>query len=362
MNVHQSRGFISSDPSGPRRKEQAIEIILRDAEADRNRRYFDRIQLWHRALPEYDLEDVDTSVEFLGRTLALPLLISSMTGGRGERLRRINHNLARAAELCGVAMGVGSQRVMIEHPETAASFDLRPVAPTTVLLSNLGAVQLNYGYGIEQCRRVVEHLRADALIFHCNPLQEAVQPEGQTRLGGLVRKIGAIAAELPVPVVVKEVGAGVSPADAEALWTAGIRILDVAGAGGTSWSRIEGHRRRAAGVGDDLGQTFQDWGVPTPIALRALAPFRERGMTLIASGGIRSGVDMVKAMALGASLVGVARPFLAPAMESAERVVELIRRFEREFRVALWLTGLRSARELIGRTDLLLPRELEDGT
>lgn len=343
-----------TDGATSRRKDEAIEILRADPGADRQRHYFDAFRLRHRALPDLDLSEVDPSVEFLGRRLSFPLLISSMTGGSSERLGRINRHLAEAAERCGVAMGVGSQRVMLEHPEAGGSFDLRPVAPTALLFANLGAVQLNYGLGLAECRRVVDHLRADALIFHCNPLQEAVQPEGQTRFRGLAKRIGEIAAELPVPVIVKEVGAGISPEDVQALLAAGVRIIDVAGAGGTSWGRIEHHRRRAAGIDDDLGLRFEDWGTPTPQALLSLAPYRGR-ITLIASGGIRNGIDIAKAVVLGASLAGLARPFLEPAIESADRVIAEIRRLQREFTVAMWLTGARTLADLAGRTERLLP-------
>ncbi|MCX7818312.1 MAG: type 2 isopentenyl-diphosphate Delta-isomerase [Kiritimatiellae bacterium] len=346
------------DPASatPRRKEEAIEILRADPDTDRRRHYFDHIRLTHRALPDVNLDEVDTSVEFLGRRLSFPLLISSMTGGSSDRLRQVNRNLAAAAEAAGVAMGVGSQRVMLEHPEAADSFDLRPVAPTAVLMANLGAAQIARGWGLTECRRVVDHLRADALIIHCNPLQEAIQPEGQPRFRGVVERIAEIAAELPVPVIVKEVGCGISPTDAERLLAAGVRILDIAGAGGTSWSRIEDHRRRASGVHDHLGETFQDWGIPTPLALRLLRPFRPRA-TLIASGGIRNGLDIAKAVVLGATLAGIARPLLAPAMESAERVRAEIERLRREFALAMWLCGARCFHDLFDREDRLLPED-----
>ncbi len=348
-------------PSGSatrRRKEEAIDAFRDDPGIERGGRHFDRIRLVHRSLPEVDLEEVDTSCEFLGRRLSFPLLISSMTGGSSNRLRRINRNLAEAAQACRVAMGVGSQRVMLEHPEAADSFDLRPLAPDIPLMGNIGAVQLNLGVGVAECRRLVDHLQADALIVHCNALQEAVQPEGQTRFGGAIQRIGELVRGLPVPVVVKEVGAGMSPADASRLLEAGVRIVDVAGAGGTSWSRVEDHRRRAAGIADGLGRAFEDWGIPTPLALELLRPLRGR-LTLIASGGVRSGVDMAKAVVLGASLVGLARPFLEPAMESAGHVIEVIERLRREFRLAMWLTGARTIAELCGNDALRLPDPTE---
>ncbi len=336
------------------RKAEGIDIIRADPETDRRQRGFDAFRLAHRALPELDLAEVDTSTSFLGKRLSFPLLISPMTGGHGERLVLLNRRLAAAAEAEGVAMGVGSQRVMFTHPASRASFDLREAAPHALLFANLGAVQLNYGFGAEQARAAVDVLRADALCLHLNPLQEVIQPEGNTNFSGLAARIGGTAAQLDVPVIVKEVGSGLSAADAERLLEQGIRHVDVAGAGGTSWSRIEQRRAEQAGIKGRTGYVFQDWGWPTPLALQALAPLRGR-LTLIASGGLRSGVDMAKAMVLGASLCGLAAPFLHAALESDRAVEDLIRQLRNEFRAAMFLTGTRRAEDLVGRAELLAP-------
>ncbi|HOW98284.1 MAG TPA: type 2 isopentenyl-diphosphate Delta-isomerase [Kiritimatiellia bacterium] len=333
------------------RKLAHLRIIESDPDSDRRRHYFDAIRLKHRALPELNLAEVDPSIEFMGRRLSFPLLISSMTGGDHEILRRINRNLAIAAEKAGVAMGVGSQRVLFSNPAARASFEIRPHAPTTLLLANLGAVQLNRGFGIEECREALAVSGADALCLHLNPLQEAVQPRGDTDFAGLAEKIGGIVRALGRPVVVKEVGAGISREDAELLLRAGVRYVDVAGAGGTSWSRVE-HHSLAESEDDPLGLVFQDWGIPTPDALRALNPCRDR-LTLIASGGLRNGIDLVKALALGASLCGMAAPFLRPAMESAEAVGMLLARLKREFTTALFLLGIRRAADLVGNESVL---------
>lgn len=337
------------------RKVQHISIINEDRDTDRKKFHFDAVHLTHRALPGISLADIDPSIEFLGRTLSFPLLISCMTGGAHEMIRTINRNLAEAAEAEGVAMGVGSQRVMFSSPEARDSFALRDKAPNAVLLGNLGAVQLNKGFGVRQAREAVELLNADGLVFHLNPLQEAVQPEGDTNFAGLSEKIREVVQALaPCPVIAKEVGAGISAADAEELVRAGITIIDVAGSGGTSWSRIE-HHRAGAERDDDLGLVFQDWGIPTPEALRQLSPMRPK-VTLIASGGIRSGLDMVKAMVLGASLCGMAKPFLKPAMTSADEVRKLIRKVRREFVTAMFLLGAADIGGVRGRDDLLLSR------
>lgn len=308
-------------------------------------RFFDAYAFEHEALPEIDMAEVDLGVRFLGKHLQAPLLVSCMTGGT-EQAARINRNLALAAERAGVALGVGSQRKALEDPVTAASFEVRDVAPTVPLLANLGAVQLNYGMGLAECRRAVEMIGADALALHLNPLQEAIQPEGQCDFRELLPKIGQVARELGVPVAVKEIGCGLSVRTARALLDEGVRILDTAGLGGTSWARIEA--ARAADL--ELGELFADWGVPTPDSIRQLAEIRRRDqiddMVLIGSGGVRNGIDVAKAIALGADVVGLAQPFLAAAMESAEQVVEKIERTARELRITMFCVGARTLGEL----------------
>ena len=327
-----------------RRKREHLDAIAQDPAIERGDSGFAAICLTHRALPELALDEVDTRCVFLGKTLRLPLLISSMTGGDDPEIRRINHNLAQAAEHCGVALAVGSQRVQFTTPAAAASFRLRDAAPSTVLLANLGAVQLNYGFTAEHCQRAVETLAADGLYLHLNPLQEAVQPEGDTNFAGLATKIAAVVRALPVPVLLKEVGSGLSPAD--------ITLFDLAGRGGTSWSRIEHHRRRDPA--DTLGLTYQDWGLTTAEALR-LNRAAHPDITLIASGGIRNGIDMAKAVLLGAELCGIAAPFLAAAQDSAAAVIAAIKRLEREYRTALYLLGCRDNTALRDNHALLLP-------
>lgn len=338
------------------RKLEHIRAIENDPQTDRDGRFFDDIQLTHRALPEIALADVDTSCDFLGYQLSFPLLISSMTGGDHELVQRINTNLAIAAQQTGVAMAVGSQRVMFSTPDAAASFKLREHAPDVPLIGNIGAVQLNYGLGAEQAQKAVDILQADALYLHLNPLQEAVQPEGDTNFANLAEKITSLASELSVPILLKEVGCGLSPKDIELGLAAGIMHFDVAGTGGTSWSRIEHHRRDD---GSDIGIAFQDWGIPTPLALqmaqRQLSK-TQAGLaaTLIASGGIRNAVDMVKSVILGASLCGMASPFLKPAMESADAVVTEIERIKTAFKTAMFLLGVGDVNTLKGNQSLLV--------
>jgi isopentenyl-diphosphate delta-isomerase len=331
------------------RKIDHVQLVGTHSEIDRQRNYFDRIHLSHRALPELALEEIESSISLMGKSLSFPLLISSMTGGSDDSIVKLNHNLAVAAEATGVALAVGSQRVLLQDPSAASSFALRSSAPDALLIGNIGAVQLNYGVDIQAVEQMVEVMQADALYLHLNPLQEAVQPEGDTNFYGLAAKIGQLVKSLSVPVIVKEVGCGLSAADAELLIEAGVKHIDVAGAGGTSWALVESKRSDQP----ELGELFSDWGIPTPEALRLMQPFSNQ-VELIASGGIRNGIDMAKAMILGASVCGLARPFLAPAQKSPEAVIEVIERLKREFCIALFLLGVESASALIGREELMV--------
>ncbi|MEH6576595.1 MAG: type 2 isopentenyl-diphosphate Delta-isomerase [Amphritea sp.] len=333
------------------RKIEHIRAIERDPETDRDGRYFDRIQLIHRALPEISPQQIDTTVEFLGKKLSFPLLISSMTGGDHALIKTINRNLAIAAERTGVAMAVGSQRVMFTQPAARESFELREYAPTTVLCGNVGAVQLNYGFGLEQCQQAVDCLQADGLYLHLNPLQEAIQPEGDTDFSNLADKIAQIVQQVDVPVLLKEVGSGIGPKDIELGLGAGIKHFDLAGTGGTSWSRIEYHRTK--NPQEKLGLCFQDWGVPTPVALGLAEPYQNKA-SFIASGGLRDGIDMVKSVILGASLCGMAAPFLKPAMVSADAVVQVIEQIRREFVTAMFLLGMSDIKSLYLNRALIL--------
>jgi isopentenyl-diphosphate delta-isomerase len=274
---------------------------------------FERYRFVHQALPEINLSDVDTSLELWGRRLKVPLLISSMTGG-APRAQEINRNLALAAQELGIAMGVGSQRAALQNPGLAPTYQVRQLAPDIPLFANIGAVQLNYTYGVDECRRAVDMIEADALILHLNALQEAVQPEGDTNFAGLADKIARVCKEVGVPVIAKEVGWGISMDAARLLWEAGVSAIDVAGAGGTSWSQVELYRI-PTDRGRLVAEAFTGWGIPTAASLlevqKAGVP---SGGRLFASGGIRNGIDAAKALALGADLVGMARPFLKAAI------------------------------------------------
>ena len=308
----------------------------------------ERYRFTHQALPELDLLAVDTSVTLFGKRLNAPVLVSSMTGGTTEATQ-INRNLALAAEACGLAMGVGSQRAAIEKRETADTFDVRAAAPSLLLFANLGAVQLNYGYGIDQCRRAVDMIQADALILHLNPLQEVLQPEGDVDWRGLLPKIEAVCAALSVPVIVKEVGWGLSADLARRLIDAGVQAIDVAGAGGTSWSQVEMHRAPTTRL-RRLAAAFANWGIPTAESLVDVVGVRRRmgrdDVHVFASGGIRNGQDVAKCVALGADLVGLASPFLRRAVESEAAVVEEMELLIDELRIAMFCAGAGSTAEL----------------
>jgi len=320
------------------RKAEHIRLAL-DRRMQYEDNFFDRYHFEHVALPEIDFDSIDVSQTFLGTKLSAPLLISCMTGGT-EEATRINRNLARAAEETRIAVGVGSQRKALEDSSKIESFRVRPFAPRVPILANLGAVQLNYGYGIEDCRQAVRMIDADALVLHVNPLQEAIQPEGQTNFSGLLDKIGQVASELEVPVIVKEVGAGISRDVARELIDRGISIIDTAGLGGTNWARIEAARAQ----NDPLGELFAGWGIPTPLAIERLREFAE--LTLIGSGGVRNGVDMAKAIACGADVVGLAYPFLVAADESKEQVVAAVHRIVDELKICMFCLGARTIPEL----------------
>jgi isopentenyl-diphosphate Delta-isomerase len=324
------------------RKAEHIELAL-DPRSQLRPSAFDAWRLEHQALPEIDLADVDCATTFLGRELAMPLLVSCMTGGTPQAAQ-INRNLALGAEAAGVALGVGSQRKAIEDPSLAATFRVREVAPSVPLLANLGAVQLNYGFGVAECRQAVEMIGADALVLHLNPLQEALQPEGQGDFSRLAEKIGRVVDGLDVPVIVKEIGCGLSGGVARRLRAVGVTIFDCAGLGGTSWSRIEAWR-----AGDpELGERFAGWGIDTVESIRQLRAVGD--LTIIGSGGVRSGIDAAKAIALGADLAGIAQPFLRAAVESADEVVARLARTRRELEIAMFCCGARRPAELRGVT------------
>jgi len=291
----------------------------------------------HKALPEIDFAKIDTTTRYLGKTLKTPLMISSMTGGTHEAYE-INRVLATAAQEVGMAMGLGSVRAAIEDSALAYTFQVRDVAPDIPLYANLGAVQLNYGYGLEQCKRAVELCEADGLILHFNALQEAVQPEGDSDFSGLLDKVERICRGMQVPVIAKEVGWGFDKETARQLVSVGISAIDVAGAGGTSWSQVEMYRApterhaRVAGA-------FIAWGIPTAYSIQYCSSAAS-SLPIVASGGIRSGIDVAKCIALGAQIAGLAGEFLRAAVQNGvEGVIDISGALTDELRVAMFGSG-----------------------
>ncbi len=313
----------------------------------------ERYRFMHDALPELDLDRIDPATVFLGHRLRSPLLISSMTGGV-EGGWEITHRLAIAAQAFGVAIGVGSQRAAIEDATLARWYQVRDVAPDVLLFANLGAVQLNDGYGVEECRRAVGMIGADALILHLNPMQEALQAEGNRDWSGLLDRIADVCGALEVPVVIKEVGFGISGRVARRLAEAGVAAIDVSGAGGTSWSAVE-HHRAASDRYRRTSETFMDWGIPTATCLR-MARDAAPGVPLIASGGLRTGLDAAKAIALGADLAGFAGSLLRAAASGQDAVDELLGTIVDELRLAMFGVGAGTI-EALRRADLMV----EDG-
>jgi len=333
------------------RKADHIRINLReDVRAKGVDSGFGEYRFLHQALPELDLDAVDTSVDVLGRRLAAPLLISSMTGGTPEA-KAINRTLAEVAQASGLAMGLGSGRALLEHPDVQDTFDVRPLAPDALLMANLGAVQLNKGVTADDCRRLVGRLGADALVLHLNPLQEALQPEGDVSFGGLLGRIEGLCGRLEVPVVVKEVGWGIAPDAVRRLFDAGVAAIDVAGAGGTSWSEVERHRIEDP-VRARVAAAFAGWGISTAEALR-LARAAAPEAPIFGSGGVRGGLDVAKAIALGADLVGMARPFLLAADQGGAAAHDLALELVEVLRIAMFCVGARTIGDLQGTPRLV---------
>jgi isopentenyl-diphosphate delta-isomerase len=322
------------------RKDQHLDIVLQGlGRQDEITTGFEKIRFAHCALPELALADIDLSCTFLDETLAAPLLISSMTGGP-SRAERINTHLAEAAEMLGIPFAVGSQRIAIESAGDAGfGRRLRQLAPKIPIYANFGAVQLAHGFGKKEARAVIEMIEANALYLHLNPLQEALQPEGDRDWRGILDGIAKLARALPVPIIAKEIGCGISGAIARRLVDAGVAAIDVAGAGGTSWALVESERA-LTDRGRAVARSFASWGIPTADALRD-ARAHCADTPLIGSGGIKDGITVAKAIRLGADLAGIAAGTLAPALVSAEAVADHLNGVIDQLRIACFCTGSR---------------------
>ncbi len=323
-----------------KRKADHIHINLEENVRSKRKTGLEQYRFVHEALPELSLTNVDLSLRLFNKDLSAPLLISSMTGGT-DTAAAINRHLAEAAHKTGIALAVGSQRAAIENPSQRDSFAIcRALAPNTLIFANLGAVQLNYGYGIDECRRAVEMIAADALILHLNPLQEALQTSGDTDFSALAKKISKIKQKLSVPLIIKEVGWGISERSARLLADCGVDAIDIAGAGGTSWSQVEMYRAPTQ-FGRQLAAPFADWGINTADSILNVKKAAPK-MMIFASGGIKNGIDAAKTIALGATLSGMAAAFLQAAAESSERVAEVIELTRRQMQIAFFAAGIAS--------------------
>lgn len=301
------------------------------------------IHFIHNALPEINFDDITIDAEFLGRKLKAPFLVSSMTGG-SDLATAINQNLALAAEEKGWVMAIGSTRALLESDQYKESFMIREQAPTVPLIVNIGAVQFNYGYGPEECQRIIDKTGADSIVLHLNSMQEIVQDGGDLNFEKLLPKIEKVCKTLDAPVGVKEVGFGIDGTVAEKLYHAGISYIDVAGAGGTSWSQVEKLRARNK-LKKAAAEAFNNWGIPTKdciVSVRSKLP----EAPLVASGGMHNGVEAAKAITIGADIIGFARHLLQAATESAEAVMETMEQIELELKMAMFGIGVKNLEEL----------------
>jgi isopentenyl-diphosphate delta-isomerase len=324
------------DSTIPSRKSDHIQINMNENVQSGLSTGLEAYAFIHQALPEFDLAQVDMRQTLFNKQLQAPILISSMTGGT-EEAKKINIRLAEAAQNSGIALGLGSQRVAIELPELSPTFAVRKYAPDILLFANLGAVQLNYGYGIEHCRRAIDMIEADALILHLNALQEALQPNGEGNFSGLLKRIEQVCKQLKAPVIVKEVGWGISEKAARLLAEAGVAAIDVAGAGGTSWSQVEMYRIQDESLAQ-VAAAFRDWGIPTAESIQQVVKAAP-GVLVFASGGLLNGVDIAKCLALGATLGGIARPFLRLGYESSDNVYKRIEEIKRQLQICMFASG-----------------------
>jgi len=331
--------------STPSRKLEHIDIVLSQSVEGPGATWLEHVHLVHRAAPEVDFDEVDLQVRFLGKRLRAPIVITGMTGGHRD-VAHVNKALAEAAEEFGIALGVGSQRAAIEDPSRAESFSIaRKVAPNAVIIANIGAPQLVRGYGVGEVRRAIEMIDADAVAIHLNPAQEVIQPEGEPSYRGVLKRIESIASAIEKPVIVKETGCGLSMEVVEELKRIGIRVVDVSGYGGTNWVLVEKHRaeRRGEELKALIAGDLSLWGIPTAASIIE-ARYAAPDLTIIGSGGIRSSLDAAKAIALGADLVGIARPALEAYYSG--RLKTYLKSLIHGIKAVLFLTGSKSVYEL----------------
>ncbi len=330
-----------------RRKEEHIRIsVNQNVQARRVTTGFEDIYFVHKALPGINKRNINLSTEVFGHSFSAPLIVGAITGGTPEA-SRINSTIAEVVEELGLGMGVGSQRVAIERKELEKSFSVaRKKAPTAFLIANIGGVQLVNGYGLKEVKKAMKMIEADAIAIHLNPLQEAIQPEGQTNFEGVLEKIREITAELEKPVIVKETGAGIAAEEGKKLEEAGVKGIDISGTGGTSWAAVEYYRARKHGkpFQRELGEAFWDWGIPTAMSIVEVS--QTVNIPVIASGGIRSGVDIAKALALKAGLTSLSKPVLSAAIKGSNETEKVLSLLIEELRNVMFLLGVDSVQTI----------------
>lgn len=329
------------------RKLEGIHISLKeDVQAKNATTLLEDVILIHNALPELNFDDIDTSTTFLNHKFSAPLLIDAMTGGTKEAAK-INSNLAAAAEELGIGMGVGSQRAGLNSKEMAETYAVaRKKAPSAFLIANIGGAQLVEGLDVKKIKKLIDMIKANAIAIHLNPLQELIQPEGEPRFKGVLESISKISSDLGIPVIVKEVGSGISREVAVRLEVIGVSAINVAGLGGTSWAAVEYFRakKRKMNRKADLGELFWDWGIPTAASIIEVK--RATDLPIIASGGVRTGLDVAKCIVLGTGLAGMAHPLLSAALKSEKEVANLLKKVVQELRSTMFITGVGTIKDL----------------
>jgi isopentenyl-diphosphate delta-isomerase len=340
-----------------RKREGIVIPLTRNVQAKESSTYLEYVKLIHNALPEIDFDAVDTSQKFLGHNFKAPIIIDSMTGGTPEATK-INSRLSLAAEKFGLGMGLGSQRAGLLSSELAETYSIaRSNAPNAFLVANIGGAQLSKGLKIKDIKNMIQMIEADALVVHLNPLQELIQPEGEPKYKGVLSRIKEICSNFDIPIIVKEVGAGISMDVAKRLQSAGVSAINVAGSGGTSWAGVEKLRAETAHDSNkiNLGELFWDWGIPTAVSLIEVR--KSVKIPVIASGGIRNGLEIAKCVTLGANMCGMAFPFLRHASKSLESLYEFTSRTLIELRSAMFLVGSKNINQL-GKTRFMVTGEL----
>lgn len=341
------------------RKQMHIKICLEENVKSDISTGFENVRLVHRALPEIDLDEVSIKTKLFGKKLAGPLIISAMTGGT-DWAKKINKTLAEAAHKLEIGIGVGSQRIAVEKPETEATFKIvRETAPNTLVMGNVGCPQISQGWGVHEAQQCIDMIDADALAIHMNPLQEAVQVSGETEYKGVLGGIKEIVNEIGVPIIMKETGCGIAKEESIKLEKVGVKGLEISGTGGTSWAAVEHHIARKVGKKEQevLGKALWNWGIPTAISVVETSSSTK--LKIIASGGIRTGVEMAKAITLGADAVGIALPLLKKAVLGPEALREHIRSILNEFRVVMFLTGAKKVDDLKRAPAIILGKTAE---